>query len=132
MYSHPQVSSHQVFCQMIHAIGSVYLSLKATDMRKSFDGLLAEARLMLLEPYRGECVLFVSKNKRHIKALWGDDYGLFLISRRFEGGAAKTPIDFMLDPCFTEITHAELAMILGGANYSVERMPRKWKSVPLT
>ena len=56
------------------------------DFRKQWNGLLAEAQKLGFSPYEGNLVVFVKRDKRQFRALTGDDKGLYLFSRRFEGG----------------------------------------------
>lgn len=56
------------------------------DFRKQWNGLMAEARKLGFDPYDGDLVVFVKRDKRQLRAICGDDKGLYLFSRRFEGG----------------------------------------------
>jgi hypothetical protein len=65
----------------------VLLAEHRVDFRKGLDGLLAEAYRIGAQPYEGDCVVYVKKDRTQIRALVGDGLGLYLVSRRFEGGA---------------------------------------------
>lgn len=67
-------------------VTQVVISLGVVDFRKHWNGLLGEAERLGYSPYDGNMVVFVKRDKRQIKALCGDDKGLYLFSRRFEGG----------------------------------------------
>lgn len=90
-----------------HNIKEIFVVQHQVDMRKSFDGLLSESRQLLLNPFEGDCVVFVGRCKRRIKILFGDKFGLWLCLRRFEGSAIKTEFRFLVDPCFVQISEAE-------------------------
>ena len=95
------------------------------DFRKSFDGLLGEAYAMELNPYAGECIIFIHRSWRAMKILGGDEYGLWLLARRFEGGAIAKRFPFLSNPAFVEITQAELAFLLEGVSYQINKRPHK-------
>lgn len=97
------------------------------DFRKGIDGLLAECYKIELNPYRGECVVFVHRSLRKIKVIGGDEKGLWLLLRRFEGGAIKKFFSFLLEPSFYQISQAELAMLLEGATFEITARASPWK-----
>ena len=63
------------------------------DFRKGFNGLLAIASAQGFGPYDGDALVFVKRDGSQLRALTGDDKGLVLISRRFEGKAPKFLFD---------------------------------------
>ena len=65
------------------------------DFRKGHAGLLGEARRLGLEPYAGDLVAFVSRDRTKVKALFGDESGLTLIYKVFTKGTLKTQIRFL-------------------------------------
>jgi hypothetical protein len=96
----------------------VFLARHRVDFRKRFDGLLAEARLLRADPYDGDCVMFVKRDHTQLRAILGDSVGLYLICRRFEGGRLRDIAAFARDPHATEITAAELSLLLEGASFN--------------
>lgn len=105
-------------------IKAIYIAQYSIDFRKGLSGLLAEAYSMELDPYNGDCVVFFHKSWRQIKFICGDEYGLCIATRYFDGGAIKHKIDLLESPCFMNITHAELLMMLEGANFEVKSRPK--------
>ena len=99
-------------------IKSVVICQHRVDFRKGMNSLLAEAYQLELNPYEGDCVVFINKKRDTIKCIFGDKRGLYLCMRRFDALEAKLPFDFMTDPCFVEITTAELSMFLEGFSFS--------------
>ena len=93
------------------------------DFRKQWNGLLVEARRAGFEPYDGDLVVFVRRDKTQLRAISGDEKGLYLFSRRFEGGSLR----FEFDGSRQSITQAELAMWFEGAHFTVHRRVRNWK-----
>ncbi len=76
------------------AIRRVFMAQHRVDFRKQLNGLLGEAYRLGANPYDGDCVLFVKKDHRQLRALVGDRVGLYLVSRRFEGGRLRTLVRF--------------------------------------
>jgi hypothetical protein len=105
----------------------VFLAGHRVDFRKRFDGLLAEARQLDADPYDGDCVMFVKRDHTQLRAIVGDSVGLYLICRRFEGGRLRDIAAFARDPHATEITTAELSLLLEGASFTVHRRARDWR-----
>jgi hypothetical protein len=93
------------------------------DFRKQCNGLLAEARRLGFEPYDGQMLVFVRRDKRQLRAIVGDDIGLYLLTRRFEGGCLK----FDFDKRLKDLTQAELLMWLEGAHFSVHKTAKPWR-----
>jgi hypothetical protein len=105
----------------------VFLAQHRVDFRRRFDGLLAEALLLGADPYDGDCVLFVKRDHTQLRAIVGDAVGLYLICRRFEGGRLRDVAAFARDPHATEISTAELSLLLEGASFTVHRRAAAWR-----
>lgn len=108
-------------------IRRVLIAQHRTDFRKYFDGLLAEAYRLGADPYAGDCVVFLKGDHTQLRALAGDSLGLFLVCRRFEGGALRANFTFVRDPSCSTITMAELSLLFEGASFTVHRRVREWK-----
>jgi hypothetical protein len=108
-------------------IRRVLLAQHRVDFRKRFDGLLAEAYRLGAQPYDGDCVLFVKRDQTQLRALVGDGVGLYLISRRFEGGRLRLLLAFAEQPTVKTISTAELSMLLEGAAFTVHKRARAWR-----
>ena len=93
------------------------------DFRKQCNGLLAEARRLGFEPYDGQMLVFVRRDKRQLRAIVGDDLGLYLFTRRFEGGCLK----FHFDQSLKDLSQAELLMWLEGAHFSIHKTAKPWR-----
>lgn len=100
------------------------------DFRKGFDGLLAEAYRIGAQPYDGDCVVFVKKDRTQIRALVGDSYGLYLVMRRFEGGRLRLLLRFAEQPTTRTVSTGELSLLLEGASFTVQKRARAWRSAP--
>jgi transposase len=71
----------------------IWLCLRPADMRKSFDGLAAMTRQILLQDpiASGHLFVFVSRRADRIKVLWWDRDGYALLSKRLERGTFRLP-----------------------------------------
>lgn len=105
----------------------VFLARHRIDFRRRFDGLLAEAFLLGADPYDGDCVLFVKRDHTQLRAIVGDGVGVYLVCRRFEGGRLRNLAAFAPQPCATEISTAELSLLLEGASFTVHQRARAWR-----
>lgn len=110
-------------------IRRVFLAQHRVDFRRRFDGLLAEAYRLNADPYDGDCVLFVKRDCTQLRAILGDERGLYLICRRFDGGRLGGLPSFVQNPSATEITTAELFLLLEGATFTVHQRAQPWRGV---
>jgi hypothetical protein len=108
-------------------IRRVLLAQHRIDFRRRFDGLLGEAFLLGADPYAGDCVLFIKKDFTQVRALVGDNLGLYLICRRFEGSRLHRFTVLAKDPQAAVISRAELSMLLEGAHYTVHERASPWR-----
>lgn len=70
----------------LSGVSKIYLVTGRTDMRKSFDGLMAVIRdTYELDPYANALYLFCGRDKRKIKALHFDKDGFVLLQKRLDG-----------------------------------------------
>jgi len=70
----------------------IYIITGRTDMRKSFDGLMAIIRdTYKLDPFANAVYLFCGKKSSTIKALHFDKDGFVLLVKRLDSGRYKWP-----------------------------------------
>ena len=114
---------------MIWAAGikEVFVAQHAIDFRKGADGLIAECYAMELDPYEGDCVVFVHRTRRGVKVIGGNAMGVWVLLRRFEGGALKAMFPFLEDPSLVSATQGELALLLEGATCEVKAKATPWR-----
>ena len=105
----------------------VLLAEHRVDFRKGLDGLLAEAYRVGAQPYNGDCVVFVKKDHTQLRALVGDGLGLYLVSRRFEGGRLRLLLQFAEQPGTRTVSTGELSLLLEGASFTVHRRAPAWR-----
>jgi len=101
--------------------GRIWLAQHRVDFRKAHNGLLAEAFKMNLDPFGGDVIIFVGKNRRRIKVLYADQTGLWVSAKVFTLEAMKTKFQFLHEPASCSITQAELMMLMEGSRYTLER-----------
>jgi hypothetical protein len=106
----------------------VFLAEYRVDFRKQMNGLLAEAYRLGADPYDGDCVVFIKKDRTQIRALVGDGYGLYLVSRRFEGSRLRTVLQFAAEPSAGTISTGELSLLLEGSSFTVHQRAKAWRS----
>ncbi len=110
------------------SIRRVFLAQHRVDFRKQLNGLLGEAYGLGANPYAGDCVVFVKKDRTQLRALVGDGVGLYLVSRRFEGGRLKALLAFAEQPRASTLSTAELSLLLEGASFTVHGRARSCRS----
>jgi len=65
----------------------IWLCTQATDMRKSYDGLIVQVKQKLLEnPLSGQYFVFINKRKTQMKVLYFEQGGYCIWSKRLEQG----------------------------------------------
>jgi hypothetical protein len=111
-------------------IRRVFLAEHRVDFRRGLDGLLAEAYRLGAQTYDGDCVLFVKKDRTQLRALVGDSLGLYLVTRRFEGGGLRLLLEFAERPSTRSISSGELSLLLEGATFTVHKRANAWRQPP--
>jgi hypothetical protein len=96
------------------------------DFRKGPYGLLSEAMRSGIDPYAGDFVAFVSRDRCRIKAITGDETGLMLFFKIFSKGTIKTKIDFVDCPSVRFVTFSEIAMLMEGSSYTKHKSMETW------
>lgn len=94
----------------------VWACVEPVNMRKSFDGLLATARLSIgRDPLEGDMYLFVAKNRKQARVLYWDGTGLVVLAKRLERGRFNAPWDETEPERPWRLTPTELALFLEGS-----------------
>lgn len=90
----------------------IFLCLRPTDMRKSFDGLAAMVRQVLeADPLSGHLFVFIGRRADRMKILYWDRDGLALWAKRLERGTFRLPT---AEGESLALSAAELALLLEG------------------
>lgn len=94
---------------------AIFAATEPVDMRRSFDGLAANARDHLQQdPAGGALFLFVNRDRDRLKALWWDRNGYCILYKRLERGAFRLPSALAPGERSVRIGAEELAKILEG------------------
>ena len=104
----------------------VHVAPGVTDMRKSFNGLVAATREVLGEdPLSGHLFAFCNRRRNLIKLLLWDGTGFWVFAKRLEQGTFAWP-----SPCDqakkVSLSGEELAAILGGYALDLSTRRRWW------
>jgi hypothetical protein len=96
------------------------------DFRKGPYGLLSEAMRAGVDPYARDFVAFVSRDRRKIKAITGDETGIILVFKIFSKGTLKTKINFVDHPAVQYVTLSEIGMLMEGSSYTKHKSAETW------
>lgn len=70
----------------------IYIVTGRTDMRKSFDGLMAVIRdTYQMDPYANAVYLFCGRKRNTMKALYFDKDGFVILQKRIDNGRFQWP-----------------------------------------
>jgi len=116
---------------LLPAAVRLFVCTKATDMRKSFDGLVGVVQEFLeQDPLSGHLFLFFNRRRDRAKILFWDRDGLVIWYKRLEAGSFQN-----LDPARAalssgsaglELSVTDLAMILGGIDLTTARRRKRY------
>lgn len=108
----------------------VYVAPGNTDMRKSFNGLVAAAREVLeQEPTSGHLFAFCNRRRTLLKLLLWDGTGFWIFAKRLERGTFAWP-QAPTDGSKLSLTSEELAALLGGFAIDPSTRRRWWRRDP--
>ncbi len=99
----------------------VVIAQHRIDFRKQITGLLAESYRLGADPYQGDCVVFIKRDQTQLRALCGDPLGIFMLSRRFDGGPIRWLNAFASTPTVQAVTTAELSLLFEGATFTIHK-----------
>jgi transposase len=109
----------------------VFVATKPADMRRSFDGLMAQVRDFLGgDPFSGHLFVFRNRGGDRLKILWWDRDGLAIFYKRLEEGGFSFPaaVD---GAARLELSAADLQLVLQGIDPAkVKRSPRYQRPAP--
>jgi transposase len=111
----------------------VFVARQVTDMRKSFQGLLALTEAVLREdPTSGHLFVFVNRRRDLLKILHWDGGGYWIWYRRLERGTFQLPAGEE-EQVSIELTPAQLSLILEGIDLTSVRQRLRYRHPsPLT
>lgn len=111
-------------------IQEVFVAQHRVDFRLGIFGMMSKMHQMELDPYRGDCCVFIHPNHRQLRIVGGSATGCWMLVKVFEAGALKKTFPFLHDPSFVQISKLELEMLFEGATFEVTDKVPDW--VPCT
>jgi transposase len=104
----------------------VFVAVKPTDMRRSFDGLFALVRDFLGEdPLSGHLFVFRNRAGDRLKVLWWDRDGLAIFYKRLEEGTFRFPEAG--EAGRLEMTSADLQLVLQGIDPAKVKRSKRYQ-----
>jgi transposase len=101
----------------------IYVASGATDMRKGFNGLEGLIRDRLeCDPTSGHIFLFANARRNRLKLVFFDGSGIWVCSRRMEGGTLRWP---EAEGSKVQLSREQFALLIGGIDLTQTR-ERKW------
>lgn len=101
----------------------LYVATGATDMRKGFNGLEGLIRDRLeCDPTSGHIFLFANARRNRLKLVFFDGSGIWVCSRRMEGGTLRWP---EAEGSKVQLSREQFALLIGGIDLTQTR-ERKW------
>ena len=107
----------------------VFLYRLPTDMRKSFNGLVALTESALKQdPLSGSLFVFVNRRRDRIKILYWGQIGFCIWYQQLQKGTYQLPAADVLEELETiEVTRSQLSLILDGIDLSSARQRTRFQ-----
>ena len=107
----------------------VFLYRLPTDMRKSFNGLVALTESALKQdPLSGSFFVFVNRRRDRIKILYWGQTGFCIWYQQLQKGTYQLPAADALEELETiEVTRSQLSLILDGIDLSSARQRMRFQ-----
>lgn len=107
----------------------VFLYRLPTDMRRSFNGLIAMVESELKQdPLSGSLFVFVNRRRDRIKILYWGQTGFCIWYQQLQKGTYQLPDDDSLqEQEAIEVTRSQLSLILDGIDLSSARQRKRFQ-----
>jgi transposase len=107
----------------------VFLYRLPTDMRKSFNGLVALTESALKQnPLSGSLFVFVNRRRDRIKILYWGQTGFCIWYQQLQQGTYQLPSEESLEAQQTlEVTRSQLSLILDGIDLASARQRMRFR-----
>src|ERR1700728_4332792 len=113
-------SNKQMFA--MGAATRIYVATGHTDMRKGFNGLEGLIRERLsCDPTSGHIFLFANARRNRLKLVFFDGCGLWVCSRRMEGGTLRWPKE---EGDKVQLSREQFALLIGGHRSDPDAAPQ--------
>jgi transposase len=104
----------------------IFLSTRATDMRKSIDGLCGEVTNFLgANALDGSLFVFYNRSRVKIKLLFWDRDGYWVFYKRLEAGTFQMPLTITNTPSVS-LDSSHLHLILAGIDLNSIRQRKRY------
>lgn len=105
----------------------IYVATQPTNLRKSFEGLSNDVRLVLAgDPTSGHVFLFLNRRRTQVKLLMWTRGGFTIVHKRLEEGLFAFPDRITEGSDCVELDAHELAMLLEGLSQGTTRGAARW------
>lgn len=107
----------------------IFLYRLPTDMRKSFNGLVALTESALnQDPLSGSLFVFVNRRRDRIKVLYWGQTGFCIWYQQLQKGTYQLPVqDAIAEQDTVEVTRSQLSLILDGIDLSSARQRARFQ-----
>jgi transposase len=106
----------------------VYFAAAPASLRKSFEGLSNEVRVILgRDPLSGHVFVFLNKRRTQVKLLLWTRGGFTIVHKRLERGTFAFPAKVTSEATSVSIDVHELGMLLEGIEVARARVSRRWE-----
>lgn len=110
---------------MIPVTVRIFVCTEPVDMRRGFDSLALIARDKLRQdPRSGVLLIFGSRRRDRLKALWWDSNGYCMLYKRFHKAVFDLPAPDAAGSLSVRIDGQKLATLLAGRAKMRERKPK--------
>lgn len=101
------------------------------DMRKGIDSIASHCRLALGEnPMSGAVFLFISRSRKHLRALTYDGQGFWLATKRLSSGRfPRAPRPGHEGEFVKKLEATQAQLLLQGADPEQIRLPANWRKI---
>lgn len=105
----------------------VWVACYAVDFRKGIDALMAESYQIGVDPFGGDMVIFISKDKHRAKILYCNSFYAQITYRRLHKGGYKIP--FFNEKSCRQMDMAEMHLFLEGHHYIIQNRTKPWEKI---
>lgn len=114
---------------MLRPLPRLWLCTTATDMRKSYDGLVALVKNHLgLDPLSGQGYVFINRSRTQLKCLYFDDGGYCLWCKRLERG--RYAVLARDAEGKIALSRTEFEALIEGLDLAIEKRRKRWEKRP--
>jgi transposase len=106
----------------------VYFAAAPASLRKSFEGLSNEVRIVLGgDPLSGHVFVFLNRRRTQVKLLLWTRGGFTIVHKRLERGTFAFPSKVTSEARSVQLDVHELGMLLEGIQVAKARVSRRWE-----